>query len=123
MKKLFFSLSAVVLLIAGGIYGWKTLVYGGTTYYSRVVDDGKKSEEKFDNGETFYLYNYGQKAYQKDGSEKVLNFTADHSLRKDAYLKITYNKSKGVTDWREVQKSEISAAALAKIEANETNRL
>ncbi|GAB2027082.1 YxeA family protein [Lactovum odontotermitis] len=117
MKKMLVAFAAAVLVIAGGIYGWKTLTYGGSTYYSQITSAGQMSKEKFDNGETFYRYKYDQAAYQKDGSEKVLNFTADHSLRKDAYLKITYNKSKGVTDWREVQKSEISAAALAKIEA------
>ncbi len=40
----------------------------------------------------------------KNGESKDISFTAGHNLRKEAYLKVTDNKTKGVTNWEEVQK-------------------
>lgn len=44
-----------------------------------------------------------------------MNFTGDHNLRLDAYLRLVYNDKKGVTSWEEVQKQDVPQKALNKI--------
>ena len=59
-------------------------------------------------------YDYDLTGYNEDGDSKDLAFTAyrDRPLRKEAYLKITWNEKKGVTGYEEVQESDIPADAL-----------
>lgn len=42
---------------------------------------------------------------------KVIKYTADHNLRHDAYLKLTYNNVKGVTNWQEVKSKDLPQKA------------
>ena len=44
------------------------------------------------------------------------NAFKDRPLRKNAYLKITWNKNKGVTSYEEVTKSELPNAAKEKLD-------
>ena len=41
-------------------------------------------------------YEYNLPSYDKNGEAKDVSFTATHNLRKEAYLKVTDNKTKGV---------------------------
>ncbi|MDR2976009.1 MAG: YxeA family protein [Streptococcaceae bacterium] len=118
MKKVLFSFAAIVILLFGAMKVWESISYGGTSYYAQIKSDGKKYEDKSDSGEIYTRYEYNQAAFKNSGDEKSVTFTADHNLRKEAYLKLTYNESKGVTNWEEVQKSEISKSALDGINRN-----
>jgi len=89
--------------------------YGGTNYYVQIHNDGKKLEEKTQSGSVWHGYGYKEKAYNNAGQEKTLDFTATHNLRHEAYLKLTYNKQKGVTNWEEVKKTAIPKKALDKL--------
>lgn len=51
----------------------------------------------------------------KNGEAKDVSFTATHNLRKEAYLKVTDNKTKGVTNWEEVQKNDLPSKAKDKL--------
>ncbi|MDR2977613.1 MAG: YxeA family protein [Streptococcaceae bacterium] len=117
MKKVLFSMAAIVIVLFGAVKVWESINYGGTSYYAKIKGDGQKYDEKTDSGEIFTRYEYQQTAFKSSGDEKTVKFTADHNLRKDAYLKLTYNETKGVTNWEEVKKSEISKSALEGIDS------
>lgn len=55
--------------------------------------------------------------YTKEGKEKELDFKGQltRPLRKGAYLKITWNKNKGVTSYEEVEKKDVPKTALEKL--------
>ena len=115
MKKFLIVLASIFVLGFAGLFIWKQLAYGGTSYYTQISQNGRKMAVHADTGETFYRYEYDQPAYDEKGNKKILKFTADHNLRLKAYLKLTDNSSKGVKDWEEVQKSEIPAPAAQKL--------
>ncbi|HAJ55563.1 MAG TPA: amino acid ABC transporter ATP-binding protein, partial [Lactobacillus sp.] len=52
------------------------------------------------------------------GGLQQLKFNAnrDRPLRKNAFLKVTYNDKKGVTSWESISRSQVPKAALAKLE-------
>lgn len=107
MKKILVGLIAVLLITGVTAYSWYKISYGGTSYYVQINNDGKKTIEKGHENNVWHGYSYKEKAYEKSGKEKVLEFTSTHNLRKQAYLKLTYNKEKGVTNWEEIKKSEV----------------
>ncbi|ADZ64018.1 hypothetical protein BUI56_01120 [Lactococcus lactis subsp. lactis] len=115
MKKILIGLVALVFIIGGSAFAWYKINYGGTNYYVQIHNDGKKLEEKTQSGSVWHGYGYKEKAYNNPGQEKTLDFTATHNLRHEAYLKLTYNKQKGVTNWEEVKKTAIPKKALDKL--------
>ncbi|MCL2677116.1 MAG: YxeA family protein [Streptococcaceae bacterium] len=115
MKKVLLVLVTVLVVLGGAFYAWKTITYGGETYYVKIVADGKKVQTHSDSGEVFDRYDYEMKAFNKNGDEKTLIFTADHNLRHNAYLSLTVNDKKGVTNWNEVQEKDIPQKALDKL--------
>ena len=96
MKKVLFGLLALAVVIGGLGYGWYKSSYGGS-------------------GERMVSYEYKLPSYDKNGEGKDISFTATHNLRKDAYLKVTDNKAKGVTNWEEVQKNDLPSKAKDKL--------
>ena len=115
MKKILIGLVALVFIIGGSAFAWYKINYGGTNYYVQIHNDGKKLEEKTQSGSVWHGYGYKEKAYNNAGQEKTLDFTATNNLRHEAYLKLTYNKQKGVTNWEEVKKTAIPKKALDKL--------
>ena len=97
MKKILIGLVALVFIIGGSAFAWYKINYGGTNYYVQIHNDGKKLEEKTQSGSVWHGYGYKEKAYN------------------EAYLKLTYNKQKGVTNWEEVKKTAIPKKALDKL--------
>lgn len=115
MKKIIFGMLTLIVIIAAGGYTWYQMSYGGVSYYMQVTQDGKKTEIRDDAGKAFENYIYHEKAYESSGKEKSIEFTADHNLRHKAYIKLTYNNAKGVTNWEEVEKTKIPEKALEKL--------
>ena len=116
MKKILFGLVALLLILIGGSFAWYKVTYGGATYYVQIKEDGKAKEEVLSNGEHIKRYDYSLEAFDTNGNEKTIKFDADHNLRHEAYLKLTYNKVKGVTNWEEVQKNKVPTKALKHLE-------
>ena len=112
MKKIFFGIVALILIIGGAGFAWYKVTYGGGTYYVQITKDGKEKSGRTDSGDKYTEYIYDINSYQKDGKEKKVNFMADHNLRKEAYLKLTVNSVKGVTSWEEVKKQRFSKKPL-----------
>ncbi|MFC4652017.1 YxeA family protein [Lactococcus nasutitermitis] len=114
MKKLA-TIIVVLALIVGAGFAWYKVSYGGETYYVKITENGKKVMKKDDTGKSWVFYDYSQKAFNKNGKEKALDFSADHNLRQQAYLKVTDNKTKGVTNWEEVKQNQVPTKALTKL--------
>ena len=108
MKKLL-SVLAVLAVIGAGLYMVYQKSYGGDTYYVKITQDGRTTADTDSSGHIYTTYNYELPAVNKKLDKKTVKFTADHNLRKDAYLALTVHKTKGVTSYKEVKKSEIKA--------------
>lgn len=117
MKKLLIGLVLTVVLIFGGLKIAETVVMGGTDYYVQITDDGTKTIEQDDSGNSMTKYKYQLTGYDKEGNAKVLDFSAfkDRPLKRDAYLKLTWNQKKGVTSYEEVQKNDLPQKAEKKL--------
>lgn len=85
--------------------------------------DGHKILTKFNTDKALISYEYKTEAYTEYGEGKNIDFTSTHNLRHDAQLKLTYNYGKGVTNWEEVQQSEVPEKAFfnLKMEESENN--
>lgn len=118
MKKIFFGILALIVLIGGSGFAWYKVTYGGGTYYVQITKDGKEKSGRTDSGDKYTEYIYDINSYQKDGKEKKVNFMASHNLRKEAYLKLTVNSVKGITSWEEVKKADVPKEALKKLNNN-----
>ena len=117
MKKLLIGLVTIIVVVIAGLKIAEQVVMGGDIYYTQVTTEGERKEDRDDTGRTFLKFDYSLPGFDKDGNEKQLEFSAikDRPLRKDAYLKVTWNKNKGVTSYEEVKKPEIPQAAQLKL--------
>lgn len=102
-------LIAIVVVFIGGSWGIHSYYYGGKAYYTQIVSNGTRMEEKDSAGETVIDYNYQQAAYNEDGVTKKVDFNSNKStpLKRNAYLKLIVNKNKGVVSWEKVAKNEV----------------
>ena len=117
MKKLLIGLVAFVIIAFAGMKVADYVVMGGDSYYVQITTNGEKEVSKSDNGQQYVGYKYSLPGYDADGSKKTLEFRGQQPrpLRKGAYLKITWNKNKGVTSYEEVQKEDIPKTAQEKL--------
>lgn len=115
MKKIFIFL--IVLLVGVVTFGYLSYRsnYVGESYYLQVTRDGNKEKILDDSGKPFYLYQYKEQVFNKNGKEKQVDFIASHNLRHKAYLKLIYSARKGVTYWEEVTNKDIPNKALQNI--------
>jgi uncharacterized protein (TIGR01655 family) len=118
MKKFLWALGIILILIFGAYKITEMTVMGGDDYYVKITTDGKKVVEKDDKNREFVSYAYSLPGYKEDGTEKDMEFKGmnPRPLKKDAYLKVTWNKSKGVTGYEEVQEADIPKKAADKLE-------
>ena len=114
MKKLL-AVLAVLALIGGELYMVYKKSYGGDAYYVKITQDGVTTQDSDSSGRVYTTYNYELPAVNKRNVKKATKFTGDHNLRKGAYLELTVNKTKGVTGYKEVEKSKIKASILKEI--------
>lgn len=115
MKKVLLGLLAFVLIIGSLGFGLYKSRYGGTERYVKITKDGSTLVTKTDSGERYVYYEYKLNSYDKNGEEKGVTFTATHNLRKNAYLKLTDNKVRGITNWEEVQQKNLPNKAKDKL--------
>jgi uncharacterized protein (TIGR01655 family) len=85
-------------------------------YYVKITVDGTVETGKASGGQQYTNYKYSLAGFDKDGTEKTMEFNADKNLRKDAYLQVYYSEDKGVTSWQEVEKKDVPEKALGKLE-------
>jgi uncharacterized protein (TIGR01655 family) len=119
MKKFWIVLGVLVVVLFAGLQVAQKVIMGGQSYYVQITTEGQRVNLESNQGKPIIEYKYDLPGYDKDAKEKELEFLAikDRPLKKNAYLKITWNKHKGVTSYEEVQKNEIPKQALEQLES------
>lgn len=118
MKKVLIGLVVLVVLVFGGLKIFEITNYGGTTYYTKITNTGQRVTDRDNAGNKHISYAYDLSGFDERGGLQQLKFNAnrDRPLRKNAFLKVTYNDKKGVTSWESIPRSQVPKAALAKLE-------
>ncbi len=110
MKKAIVSCLIIVAILLGGLVILQKVNFnrlGADEFYTQIIGEGKKIEDKFDNGEKFVRYEYNLPAFDKEGQQKILAFTSHKQLRENAYLILFVKDEKGVTSYQEVAEKEL----------------
>lgn len=117
MKKFLIGLVSLIVIAFVGLQIADKVVKGGDEYYVQITTDGQRVDEKDDSGNPYVDYKYSLPGYDKDGNKKELDFNAakDRPLRREAFLKVTWNKKKGVTSYEEVQQKQLPKKAAEKL--------
>jgi uncharacterized protein (TIGR01655 family) len=118
MKKLIIAILFLIVLGAGFLSFMKNLNInriGADQYYVQIKGKGVEKVDKTDNGEKITWYEYTLSAFNKDGEEKKLTFTASKQLREDAYLCLYVKDETKVTSYNEVKKDELPEKVKGKL--------
>jgi uncharacterized protein (TIGR01655 family) len=117
MKKFLIGLVSLIVIAFVGLQIADKVVKSGDEYFVQITTDGQRVEEKDDSGNNYVDYKYSLPGYDKDGNKKELDFNAnkDRPLRREAFLKVTWNKKKGVTSYEEVQQKDLPKKAADKL--------
>ena len=117
MKKFLIGLVSLIVIAFVGLQIADKVVKSGDEYFVQITTDGQRVDEKDDSGNNYVDYKYSLPGYDKDGNKKELDFNAnkDRPLRREAFLKVTWNKKKGVTSYEEVQQKDLPKKAADKL--------
>lgn len=113
MKKGLIAIAVILIILVGFVVFIQNVNLnrlGAQQYYVQINQDGKRFEDKSDNGEKYVYYEYTLDGYNPSGKEKALTFTAQKELRKDAYLRV-YVKGDEVSSYQEVKADELPEGA------------
>ncbi|PQP88865.1 YxeA family protein [Paenibacillus sp. AR247] len=118
MKKGLISIAVILIVLVGFVVFIQNVNLnrlGAQQYYVQINQDGKRFEDKSDNGEKYVYYEYTLDGYNPSGKEKALTFTAQKELRKDAYLRV-YVKGEEVSSYQEVKADELPEGVKQKLD-------
>ncbi|AIK40174.1 MULTISPECIES: YxeA family protein [Bacillus] len=113
--KRYIALFSILIVFASLLVGCDLNRMGKDEYYVQITVDGTEKNEKADNGQSHKSFEYKLPAFDKDGKEKEMEFTAVKNLRKEAFLRVFYSDKKGVAAWEEVKKDELPAKVKEKL--------
>ncbi|PGS06155.1 YxeA family protein [Bacillus pseudomycoides] len=113
--KRYIALFSILIVFASLLVGCDLNRMGKDEYYVQITVDGTEKNEKADNGQPHKSFEYKLPAFDKDGKEKEMEFTAVKNLRKEAFLRVFYSNKKGVAAWEEVKKDELPAKVKEKL--------
>ena len=119
MKKTILSCIIIAAVLLGGLAVIQKVNFnrlGTDEYYTQIKGEGKKIEDKTDNGKRYISYEYKLPAFDKGGKQKILTFTAQKQLREKAYLLLFVKEKKGVTSYQEVKREELPKTVSEKLE-------
>ncbi|MBT2577506.1 YxeA family protein [Bacillus sp. ISL-8] len=103
MKKYITVLGLVLMLDVFAVGCHSIKKWGTGSYYVQITTDGQLQDNN--------RYEYRLKGFDEEGTEKEMLFDAERKLKKDAFLKVYYDKDKGVKTWEEVKKDDIPEKA------------
>ncbi|PGM68735.1 YxeA family protein [Bacillus cereus] len=103
MKKYITVLGFVLMLSVFSIGCHSIKKWGTDSYYVQITTDGQLQDN--------HRYEYRLQGFNEKGTEKEMVFDAERKLKKDAFLKVYYDKDKGVKTWEEVKKDNIPEKA------------
>ncbi|MEY8350690.1 YxeA family protein [Bacillus cereus] len=114
--KRYIALFSILVVFATMLVGCDLNRMGKDEYYVQITVDGKEKIQQVDGGGGKHKsFEYKLPAFDKDGKEKEMEFTAVKNLRKEAFLRVFYSDKKGVTAWEEVKKDELPAKVKEKL--------
>jgi len=113
--KRYIALFSILVVFASLLVGCDLNRMGKDEYYVQITVDGTEKTGKADDGRTYKSFEYKLPAFDKEGKEKEMEFTANKNLRKEAFLRVYYSDKKGVTAWEEVKKDELPAKVKGKL--------
>lgn len=99
----------IAALLLGGLFFIQNVNLnrlGTDVYYTQVQGQGEKLENNA-SGEIYVTYEYELPAFDINGQQKTLKFTAPKQLRERAYLSLFVKEGKGVTSYQEVTREEL----------------
>ncbi|MDA1674575.1 YxeA family protein [Bacillus cereus group sp. TH152-1LC] len=105
--KRYIALFSILVVFASLMVGCDINRLGKDEYYIQITGDGKVYNGTTDNRKPYTDYQYKLTGFDKEGTEKELEFTAQKNLRKDAFLRVYHSDKKGVSAWEEVKKDEL----------------
>ncbi|MBB3126789.1 uncharacterized protein (TIGR01655 family) [Paenibacillus rhizosphaerae] len=117
MKKGLIAIAVILIVLVGFVVFIQNVNVnrlGTQQYYVQINEDGKKVEDKSDNGQKYVYYEYTLDGFDPSGKEKALTFTAQKELRRDAYLRI-YVKGDMVSSYQEVKADKLPEGAKQKL--------
>ena len=120
MKKTLLGFLTVVVLLFVGLKISETIYLGGDSYYTQITNEGIRHKDTDNAGQAMVYYDYELPAFDENGNEKELSFSSFKArpLKKEAYLKLTWNKNKGVTSFEEVSEKELPKNVQKKLGGN-----
>ncbi|OQR53460.1 YxeA family protein [Bacillus sp. CDB3] len=80
---------------------------GPHPYYVQITTDGQLKGKRFE---------YNLQGFDEKGKEKTMSFTTEKQLRKDAYVKLFYDKDRGVKTWEEVKNEDLPKKVKEKLQ-------
>ncbi|GIN56709.1 hypothetical protein J8TS2_10280 [Lederbergia ruris] len=110
MKKSMIAIGIVLVILVGGVIFLQNVNLnrvGADEYFTQINGEGTKTEDKMSDGGIHIRYEYELPAYDKDGNQKTLTFSADKQLRENAYLLLFVKNGKDVTSYQEVKDEEL----------------
>ncbi|KRL13881.1 YxeA family protein [Schleiferilactobacillus perolens] len=118
LKKVGLVLLGIFALLAIGGGWWYHQNYTGEDYYVKITTGGKRVIDS-DAPKTYQVsYDYDLPAVNSEGKQREVTFNSNRStpLKRNAYLKVSYNPTRDVIlSWEQVQPKEIPAKAAAKL--------
>ena len=110
MKKSFIAFGVVFALLVAGLVVLATVDFnrlGKENVYVHITEDGVEERFVDGNGAVYMSYWYEQEAYDEDGKEVQVKFSAQKNLRQDSYLMLYLKNGDEVTSFDEVQFDEL----------------
>lgn len=114
----------LAVILGGAMFGAKLYTQDRSDELSGTMDqlnplvtEGEVyvKTKKADSINNYGITTYTQQAFDKDGKQKRLTFTADHELILERYLKI-YNKGAHIETYEEVSKEAVPEKALQQLD-------
>lgn len=105
-----------LMAIGGGWYYHEN--YTGENYYVKITTNSEKLRDTEAPAAYQVYYEYALPAFNEAGQQRQVTFDAfrDNPLRRNAYLKVAYNHTRGVIlSYEEVQQKDIPKKAASKL--------
>ncbi|TDQ40366.1 YxeA family protein [Aureibacillus halotolerans] len=114
MRKVVGVIITVVILFIGGIVVLATVDFnrmGKEHLYIQTSEPANVEETTLDSGQIVKSYWYEALAFNEEGEELVVEYSATKKLALDAYLKLYVKNENEVTSYDEVQWEDIPVKA------------
>lgn len=113
MKKIFITLSIVIVIVIAGLVVLSTVDFnraGKDNVYVQVIGEGKEESFTSNDGTIYKSYWYTLPAYNEQGEQTEVKFSASKMLKEGAFLKLYVKDGNEVTSYDEVSHSELPVA-------------